>query len=128
MNELIVEKVGKLDFVDDHWECWGVPSTIGPVDLQVDSISIDQTSLPEKIRSIFSQIETIDSRARGYLTSNMPSDELVALGELIEPSILLLDENAEGNFTLFYSCSENEDAICGVEFFNYEPYDLTIGD
>ena len=57
-----------------------------------------------------------------------PEDELSKFGVLIEPSILLSDENNEGHFTLFYTCSNDDEIICGVEFREFEPFDLTIGD
>jgi hypothetical protein len=128
MNELTIQNVGTLEFRNDHWECWDIPTNIGSVDLQVDSLSIEHTTLPRKIQAIFSQIELIDEKARKYLNQNVPRDELIAFGNLIEPSILLSDEDDEGHFTLFYSCSNNDEMVCGVDFNEFEPFDLTIGD
>ena len=93
--------LGNFQFKDDHWECWEIPTKIGTVDLQVDSVSIDLSTLPMKTQAIFNQIDLINANARQYLEQNVPEDELSKFGVLIEPSILLSDENNEGHFTLF---------------------------
>ena len=53
MEELIIAKVGSLQFNEDHWECWNIPTKIGPVDLQFDFVSIDRVTLPSKVQTFF---------------------------------------------------------------------------
>ncbi len=128
MEELIIENIGKLQFKEDHWECWDIPTKIGSVDLQVDSGSIERSTLLMKVQAIFNQIDLIDEKARKYLAQKVPPDELNTFGDLIEPSILFSNEDNEGHFTLFYTCSNDAEIVCGVEFNEFEPFDLTIGD
>ena len=128
MNDIIIDGVGILQYEDDHWECWAVPTPIGPVDLQIDSKSIDQSLISEKIRTAINEIERIDNKARKYLCDNVPEDELIVFGELTEPSLLFSNEDNEWKLTIFYSCSNNDGIDCGVEFKDFEPFDLTISD
>ena len=128
MNDILIEGVGALKFKGDHWECFAIPTVIGPVDLQIDSKSIDEFFVANKIKALFKQIEIIDNKARRYLRHHVSEDELIEFGELIEPSILFSKQDNEWKLTLFYSCSNNNEIDCGVEFKDFEPFDLIIAD
>ena len=67
MNSIYIEQIGNLNFVEDRWECWNISTSIGSVDLNVDSINIEESTITKKILAIFKKIELIDKSARDFL-------------------------------------------------------------
>jgi hypothetical protein len=128
MNEITIKNIGTLRLNTDHWVCNGINTKIGNFDLCVDSKEIEESKLTEKLHQIFGQIESIDIKARSFLSQNVSPEELAMFGNLSEPNIMFTAEDKEGEFTIFYDCSNDEEIVCGVEFREFTPFDLTIGD
>jgi hypothetical protein len=124
MMDIDLGQYGMLEDKGDHCLGTGLPTEIGPVDAQIDG-----TTLPAShVIAVLDRIKEIDAGARAYLDAHAPED-VQASGGLIEPSLLFRPENEAGSFTLFYSGSRKDDEMCyGVEFREFNPFDLTIGD
>lgn len=126
MNQSIPD-YGDLKFKTDHWAGFEFGTTIGAVDIQVDSDSELKRELIESIQNTLKRIDIIDRKARSYLLEKT-NGELEGI-TLIEPSLLFVPDSAIGSFTLFYSNENEEDETCyGVEFRDNEPLDISIGD
>ena len=128
MNTILLGEYGALEFKADHWERWEVRTPIGLVDLQVDAGADLGSEVSDCITSVLDQFTKIDTLAREYLSEHAAEDVALAR-ELHEPSLLFGAEESRGTFTLFYSGEDSDDDTCyGVEFRDYMPFDLTIGD
>lgn len=119
--------LGHYGILEDQGDyCFGtsLPTEIGPVDVQVDGTKFSASD----IVSVLKRMKEIDAQARGYLDAHALED-VRASGGLIEPSLFFRPEDKAGSFTIFYSGSRKDDEMCyGVDFQNFQPFDLTIGD
>ena len=118
---------GSLDHQGDHYFGPGLRSEIGPVDAQVDGVDIP-AAMQAHIAAVLDKIKELDAEARAYLDAHAAQDVEVS-GGLIEPSLLFRPEDEVGSFVLFYSGAREDDEMCyGVDFRDFRPFDLTIGD
>ena len=119
---------GFLEHKGNHFHGIGLSTAIGPVDGQIDGVDFSVPDMQSKILSVLGMIQEIDSQARAYFEKHA-SDDVKASGGLVEPSLLFCPSDDAGTFVLFYSGSKEDDDMCyGVDFQDYAPHDLIIGD
>jgi hypothetical protein len=118
---------GELEFKGDHWSADEIETEVGLVDVQVDAEADLEERITESIGKVLAQIANIDQLGRSYLKQKI-APELDEI-KLVEPSLLFVADLPSGSFTLFYSNENRNDETCyGIEFRDYSPFDLTIGD
>lgn len=128
MSAISLGHYGLLHFSRDHWTSGHLPTPIGPVDVQVDvGIDIPAHSV-DHVTTTIDRIAQIHSDAQAYLRQHAP-DDFARAQPLRAPSLLFHPDDSVGAFTMFYSGSHEDDQmIYGVEFKEFKPFDLTIGD
>ena len=123
-----LKNYGALQHEGDHFIGFALPTTIGPVDIQIGGVDVSVPDMQNKILAVLNRLSAINTKARAYLQEKA-RQEVETSGGLVEPSLLFNANDALGNFTLFYSGTIEDDETCyGVEFRNFAPHDLTIGD
>jgi hypothetical protein len=128
MSQIALIGYGTLEFTKDSWASYSLHTPIGAVDVSVDAGVDLHAGIGTEIAGILDRITDMDRSARAYLLQHAPEDVAHAK-TLCEPSLLFRVDAQPGSFTFFYSGEDPEDETCyGVEFREYSPFDLTIGD
>ncbi len=119
---------GYFEKKTDYFDAYGIQTAIGSINAQIDGVDFDVQEMRNKILTTLNRIEEIDKAARNFLNLKASQDVKLS-GGLIEPSLLFVSDCGMGDFSIFYSgTSVDDETFYGVEFQNFEAFDLTIGD
>lgn len=119
---------GFLEYKGDHYIGFAFQTSIGSVDIQIIDSGFSPQDMKPKILGVLKRLRDVDTKARLYL-DNHASEDLKLSGGLLDPSLQFQSNDPDGTFVIFYSGSRKDDEMCyGVEFQQFEPFDLLIGD
>jgi hypothetical protein len=128
VNTISLDQYGGLHFREDYWFCEAAPTLIGAVDAQVDACHDLPAASSAWIVAVLDRIEQVNADAQAYLQKHAP-DDFERATPLRNPSLLFGPEAPLGAFTIFYSGADEDDEMCyGVQFEDFVPIDVTIGD